>query len=122
MKFIVMVLAALAVAKVGMHEYFVRSATSEVIVLAYKDRAIAACQREASSGTPGTADVWSSPDKITLAIGKSSLPVYFWQVDHALWNARYKNPYLYLSAGGAPSSDTQCEFDVVAGRASITRL
>ncbi len=121
MKALVFFLALLATAKVGYQEYLVRSATNEVIVAAYRDRAITACQRDAKGSTLATAGAWSKPDSVRLVIGKSNLAVYFWQVDHALWQARFKNPYLHVAATDKRSS-IYCEFDIVHGSASVYRM
>jgi type IV secretory pathway TrbD component len=130
MKGLVALLLLLAAAKIGMHEYMVRSATNEVIILAYRDRAIAACQGDSAGAEIVPVTAWANP-RISLSIGKSNLGVYIWQVDHALWNARYKNPYLYLqvTAAGAgtgageaaPPGKTICEFDIVQDHATVYR-
>ena len=54
-------------------------------------------------------------------IGKSSIDVYPWQVDHALWNARYRNPYLLLTASQR-SATVSCEYDIVNAAASVSRM
>lgn len=121
MKILVVILAFLAAAKVGYQEYLVRSATHEVIVLAYRDRAISACQRDAVGLSLVSAGVWSQPQRIRLVIGKSNMDVFFWQTDHVLWNARYRNPYLVLSAVDKPGNFS-CEYDVVHGATSVVKL
>jgi len=120
MKTLVLALALLAIAKVGYQEYMVRSATNEVIVAAYRDRAISACQRDAGGQTLAAASAWAHPRSIKVLIGKNNLDVHIWQVDHALWNARYRNPYLFLAAGD--DARTFCEFDIVHGTASVFRM
>ncbi len=54
-------------------------------------------------------------------IGKGSLDVGLWQVDNALWTARYKNPYLFFTLQGRPQK-VFCEFDIVQGSASVYRM
>ena len=44
-------------------------------------------------------------------IGKSSIDVYPWQVDDPLWNARYRNPYLVLTASQRIAT-VSCEYDI----------
>lgn len=120
MKAVVVLLALLAALKIGYQEYLFRAATNEVIVAAYRDRAVAACQRDAKTQAAGTLQ-WARTNDVKLVIGKSNLDVYFWQVDHALWNARFKNPYLFLAAGERPAR-IYCEFDIVHGAASVFRM
>ena len=111
MKPLLIVLALLAAAKITHHEYLFRTSTREVIIQAYKERAVQACQKDALGTMLGVnPQTWSSPNSITLAIGKRNLEVHLWQVDHKLWNARYRNPYLFLTAG--PRSErVLCEYD-----------
>lgn len=121
MRAFVLLLMLLAAAKVGYSEYVFRTATNDVIITAYRERAIAACQRDAKGAAPGLAQAWARPDNIKLVIGKSNLDVYFWQVDHALWNARFRNPYLFVTATEYPTR-VYCEFDIVHGAASVFRM
>src|SRR5262245_987305 len=98
MKAIAIFLAFLAAAKLGYQEYLFRTATRDAIIGAYKEHAVQACQKDARSQTLGLgAQAWANPKTVRLAIGKSSVDVYPWQLDNALWNARYRNPYLYLT-------------------------
>ena len=120
MRALVLVLFLLAATKVGYHEYMYLVATNEVIVAAYRERAVGACQKDAKGQTLVPAAVWAKPQSLKLVIGKGNLDVYFWQVDHALWSARFRNPYLFLSAG--QDSRVYCEFDIVHGAASVFRM
>jgi len=126
MKVVIIILGLLAALKIGLAEYHFRAATRDVIVAAYKDRAIDACRRDAAKDARGQAAVvaasfWTKPSDIRLVIGRSELDVYPWQIDHHLWHARYRNPYLLLSSasGGAGSV---CEYDVVHNAALIHRM
>lgn len=122
MKFLAIVLGLLAATKLGYQEHMYRSATAEVIVTAYRERAIQACQRDPRNLLLATgAAAWARPAAISLAIGKAGLDVYPWQVDHALWNARFRNPYLFLTAN-QQAENTFCEFDIVNGTASVYRM
>ena len=120
MKALVVALVLLAAGKIGYHEYMFRRATNEVIVSAYRERAVTACQRDAKGQSLATASVWSNPKSVKLLIGKNNLDVFIWQVDHALWDARFRNPYLFLAAGD--SSRTYCEYDIVHGAAAVFRM
>ena len=122
MKPIVIVLALLAIAKVGYQEYLFRTSTMDVIINAYSSRAINACQRDArAQKMPATRQVWSRPASTKLVIGKSNLDVHFWQINSAMWNARYRNPYLFLVANHQ-RSNVFCEYDIVHGIASVYRM
>jgi hypothetical protein len=128
MKAIAIFLAFLAAAKLGYQEYLFRTATRDAIIGAYKEHAVQACQKDARSQTLGLgAQAWANPKTVRLAIGKSSVDVYPWQLDNALWNARYRNPYLYLTTSqrtgtGMGASTVNCEYDIVNAAASIWRM
>lgn len=122
MKIVVILLALLATMKFGHQEYLYRTSTNEVIIAAYRERAVQACGREPKSqNLAANVAAWTRPASIRLAIGKSNLDVYFWQTDHALWNARYRNPYLFLIADQTPAN-VFCEYDVINGVASVYRM
>ena len=121
MRVLVIVLALLAAAKIGLQEYLTATAKSEIIVAAYRDRAIAACEQAARAKRVDVKPAWATGSSVRLLIGKGSLDVPFWQVDHALWQARYKNPYLLFAMGAAPQP-VFCEFDIVQGSASVLRM
>ncbi|HEX2335612.1 MAG TPA: hypothetical protein VHI72_03985 [Hyphomicrobiaceae bacterium] len=122
MKPVVLFLALLAAVKLAHQEYLFRIGTRDAIVGAYKEHATEACQREARSTTPAlSAQAWVNPAAIRLVIGKNTLDVNLWQVDNALWNARYRNPYLVLTAG-QHSGTIYCEYDIVNAAAAVHRL
>ena len=113
MKTIVFLLALLVAAKLGYQEYLFRSGTRDAIIDAYREHAVQACQKDARSASLGVdRQAWSNPSSIKVMIGKSALDVYPWQTDHALWNARYRHPYLFLTTGKR-SSPVFCEYDIV---------
>jgi hypothetical protein len=117
----VLALALLAGLKVWAQDSVYRSATEQAIISAYRDRAIVACQRQplkdARGHTPLTA-VWANPSSIKLVIGNSALSVSIWEIDHQLWDARYKNLYLLLSAGEQAS--LVCTYDIGLGTAGLS--
>jgi len=117
----VMVLGLLAMGKVVTQDYLYRSGTRDVLISTYRERAITACQKDPRNlGLVGNASVWSKPGDIKVVIGKNDLEVWFWQIDNALWNARYRNPYLHLASGDR-TSGVSCEYDIVHGIASVNR-
>jgi len=80
MKVVVVILAVLAAAKVGLHEFLYRSATNDVIISAYRDRAVAACAKEPRALRSVQPTAWQQPGAIRLVIGKPNIDVYFWQI------------------------------------------
>lgn len=122
MKAIVIFLAALALAKVGYNEYLFRVAAQDALVAAYREQAALACQKDVRAIQMGISPLsWSNPASIRLVIGKSGVDVNFWQVDDERWAARYRNPYLFLSAGQR-SGTVHCEYDIVNASASVSRM
>jgi hypothetical protein len=122
MRTVVFLLALLVAAKLGYQEYLFRIGTRDAIISAYKEHAVQACQRDARSASLGVdRQAWSNPISVQVLIGKSALNVYPWQTDHALWSARYRHPYLFLTAG-RPSSPVFCEYDIVNAAASVGRM
>ena len=120
MRALVVALAVLAAAKIVNHERLYRQGVEEALVLAYRDRAMAACQSQepalvaAAAGAP----LWTQPTSLSVAIGRSDVDVQLWQIDDARWPARFKHPHLVLETG----PNDVCEFDVVEGRAYLRRL
>lgn len=121
MRIIVAILAVLAAGKVIYHEYLFRSAASDIIVAAYRDRAIRACRQRAGGTEPvSAAPLEASPD-IRLGIGNPRVDVSLWDTDNALWNARYANPYLFVTSKTGARA-VVCEYDVVHDRAAVGAL
>ena len=122
MRLVVIFLALLAAAKLGHQEYLFRTGTRDAIIGAYREHAVQACQRDArSSGLGLSPQAWASPRSVKLVIGKSSLDVYPWQTNHAMWNARYRNPYLLLTVSQG-SSAVRCEYDITSAAAAVSRM
>jgi hypothetical protein len=126
MRAIVIFLLLLAAGKLGYQEYLFRTATRDAIIGAYREHAVQACQNDTKGHAFGLAQqAWANPKTLRLVIGKSTLDVYPWQIDNALWNARYRNPYLLLTASQAASQRSvtvRCEYDIVNAAASISRM
>lgn len=118
MRLILLAIALIAVARFATYEYLDRTAKRDVIISAYKEHAIAACEREAAGVALG-AD-WAQPASVKLTIGKQELDVYVWQTRNRLWNARYRNAYLYLTPGKAGAT-VYCEYDISNDVASVHR-
>lgn len=122
MKPFVFLLALLAISKIGYQEYLFRTSAVDVIVNAYRNRATTACQRDAKiQHLPSSTAIWRNPAELRLAIGKPNIDVYIWQINSNLWNARYRNPYLFLTAKRR-TRDILCEYDIVHGVATVYKL
>lgn len=135
MRAFVLLLAVLAGLKIWASEQLFRSAAEEALVAAYRDRAVAACQREAAAprdypardakaviaAHAAAAQAWGKHADIRLVIGKRSVEVNIWDTDNALWNMRYKYPYLVLAAPAGTGLGA-CEYDITLGQTAITRL
>jgi hypothetical protein len=122
MRLFVLFLALLAAAKLGYQEYLFRTSARDAIIGAYREHAVIACQRDAKSHSLGVSQqAWANPLSIRLMIGKSTVDAYLWQLDNPMWNARYRNPYLFLSVGPA-SARLYCEYDIVNAAASVYRM
>ena len=122
MRLLVLALAILAGLKLWAQDTVYRSATEDALVAAYRDRAAAACQKDPARDarlTGAPAANWSSPAGIKLVIGDSNLSVQVWEVDHELWNARYRNPYLVLTPSDRAS--LVCTYDIGLGTAHVSR-
>jgi hypothetical protein len=116
----VLALALLAGLKIWAQDSVYRSATAEALVAAYRDRAIASCQKAPSKDARAASPVnWGSTPEIKLVIGNGGISVYIWEVDHELWNARFRNPYLVLSAHD--HANVACTYDIGRGTAEVSR-
>ncbi len=136
---LVLVLAVLAGVKVWTQERLYREGASDALLLAYRDRAIAACQMSAPDAPGGTADpigrlsgrsapastaslpLWTRPSSVALAIGRSSAQVSIWEINNELWPARFKHPHVVLTAKERLPYQV-CEYDVIEGRAYLAQL
>lgn len=124
LKAIVLVLALAATAKVGLKEYLFHTSASEVIAAAYRERAADSCRKHPRSNDFGlsAADAFGEDAHSSVLIGKPDLDVYLWQTDHPKWDARYRNPYLQLTAQSRTGGgQVVCEYDIVNARAHLRR-
>lgn len=120
MRAFVLFLALLVALKIWVQDSVYRAATQDALVAAYRARAAQACAASASPvpvPPDGAAIDWLKDDDARVAIGKPSVPVHFWQLDHELWDARFRQPYLVLSGGNGLS----CAYDLLADTAEIIR-
>ncbi len=119
MRALVLALALLAAAKIWVQDSFYRFATEEALVSAYRARAAIACASLAPASTASASDPdWATRAEPRLSVGNPALRVHLWQFDHEQWNARFRQPYLVLSAG---NPGVACTYDILAGTAEISR-
>lgn len=119
MRTLVIILMLMAAGKVLAVEYLHRAAGDELVVNAYRTRALETCSREARRKGLATAN-WKADTPITLEIGNRGAAAFVWQVDNPAWSQRFRHPYLHVTGdqGGQP---VQCLFDVIAGSAAVGR-
>ena len=75
MRALVLLLAVLAGAKVWTEERLYRQGAEEALLLAYRDRAIAACQSQQPTrvaSADAALPLWTRPASVALAIGRKS--------------------------------------------------
>jgi hypothetical protein len=109
MRALIIALALLAAAKVWVQDSIFRTAAEDAIELAYRARAADACAHLSAAD-------WSAGVESRMRVGNPDLPVHLWQFDHELWNARFRQPYLVLTA---PSPQLSCTYDILAGTAAL---
>jgi hypothetical protein len=109
MRFIAVILILLAGGKVGYQEYLYRASTSEVMVTAFKEQAVAACQRDATAAGLADRAAWANPAQVWFGVGNPRAEVSVWQIDHARWSERYRTPFLGTHARrrSAPTISTR---------------
>ena len=120
---LVFVLALLAGLKIWAQERLYRQGAEDALILAYRERAIAACQSQApDAAMPADAPLplWTRPASVDLVIGRSSAAVSVWEVGNELWPARFKHPHVVLTAA-EQQWRARCEYDVIEGRAYLTQ-
>jgi len=127
-RLLVLLLAILAGIKVWTQERLYREGAQDALILAYRDRAIAACQMSAPdssvghpTASPASLPLWTRPASVALVIGRSNARVSIWEVNSALWPARFKHPHVVLTASDR-LPHAVCEYDVIEGRAYLTQL
>lgn len=122
MRALVLALALLAGLKIWIQDSVYRTATGDALLAAYRSRAADACAAVGGTlpagGYKQSAADWSQAAEPRVAVGNPAVQVRIWDVDNELWNARFRQPYIVLSAEAAGLS---CAYDILAGTASITR-
>jgi hypothetical protein len=116
---LVVTLAVLAGAKIFAQDRLYREGAEDALIRAYSERAKAACQSQALPGP--SSPLWTRPASVDLAIGRSSADVHIWQLYDAQWPVRFKHPHVVLTAPGGGAAPV-CEYDVIEGRAYVSRM
>jgi hypothetical protein len=121
MRLLVVLLVLMATTKVATLEWLHRAASDDVIVSAYRPRALEACAVQGQRLTPAVdTKSWTTDTAIHLEIGRRGKSVAVWQVNDPAWTERFRNPYLHLDSQGA-SGRVRCAYDIVNGQASAKR-
>ncbi len=121
MRILVVVLATLAAVKIYAQDQMYRTAVTQALVSAYRERAISACQKDRTNQPRNLAQLlWANPTAITVSIGRSDLNVGLWTTDLDLWNAAYKKPYLVLEPTD-PLTPLKCTYDITSGAARVSQ-
>jgi hypothetical protein len=121
MRTLALFLVVVAMTKVTAVQWLYRSASDDVIVNAYRPRALEACGRDGRRVLGLDASIWAQPTQIHLEIGQRVSGVQLWQVDDPAWPQRWRNPFLHLTAG-ANGAQYQCIYDVMGGTASASKI
>jgi hypothetical protein len=116
MRAVVLALAILAGVKIWTQDRLFRAATEDALIAAYRDRAVAACGKDAGRN----AAAWLRPASVRLQIGRPDVAVDIWDVHNALWDVRYKQPVLLVSTT-EEAGPAECIYDVTIGAATVRR-
>lgn len=122
MRKILLGLVVLAGAKVWYQDHTYRTAMGEAVVEAYRERAIEVCRRNApkrAGGAREDAAAWGAASSIEAVIGNPEIDVALWDTQNPLWNQRFRDPHLILTAakGGGTA---RCAYDVHEGGAKLS--
>jgi hypothetical protein len=121
MRAFVLALALLAALKIWAQDTSFRNAAEQALVVAYRERAVTACQKEPqkshiSPELAAFATDWSNGIEIHLATKGGAYRL--WQLDEEAWSTHAKTLHLVLTSGAVGLT---CTFDLAAGTAEITR-
>ena len=122
MRTLVVILVLMAAGKVATVQWLHRTTTDDVIVNAYRPRALDACSLDAQRlDVAGRPAPWTAETPIRLEIGTRAVRLQVWQVDHPAWAQRFRNPYLQLETGQA-AARVRCAYDILNGTAVATQI
>lgn len=123
MRILVVIIALLAGIKVWTQDHAYRTAMSDALIAAYRERAVQTCHRltakpETVKAARLAPNPWTASHAATVVIGNASASVALWDIDNPLWNVRYRHPQLVLTGSGPLAA--ACSYDVVAGVARVS--
>jgi len=123
MRFIVIVLVLLASLKVWTQDRMYRSVMGDALVSAYRDRAVEVCRKQTARKAPvaaasAVASLWSINSAAEVRLGDPDVDVAIWDTQNPLWEQRFRNPHLILTAAGEPGA--HCAYDLHAGVATLS--
>jgi hypothetical protein len=123
MRILVVIIALLAGIKVWTQDHAYRTAMSDALIAAYRERAVQTCHRltakpETVKAARSAPNPWTASHAATVVIGNASASVALWDIDNPLWNVRYRHPQLVLAGSGPLAA--ACSYDVVAGVARVS--
>jgi hypothetical protein len=121
MRTILLGLILLAGMKVWFQEHAYRAAMADAVVEAYRQRAIEVCRRSAMKRSGGSRDdganAWGAASSAEAVIGNPDISVAIWDTENPLWNQRFRDPHLILTASGI--GGPRCAYDVREGGATL---
>ena len=91
------------------------------MVSAFKEQAVAACQRDATAAGLADRAAWANPAQVWFGVGNPSADVSVWQIDHARWGERYRTPYCSCDGRGMRGRAV-CAYDLDARRTMVLPL
>jgi hypothetical protein len=123
MRFVVILLVLLASLKVWTQDRVYRSVMGDALVEAYRDRAIEVCRKQTAKQAPvisanTVASLWNGNSGAEVTVGDPAVDVAIWDTENPLWQQRFRNPHLILTATGEPSA--HCAYDLRAGIATLS--
>jgi len=114
-------LILLAVGKVWFQDHTYRTAMSDAVVEAYRDRAVEVCRLSASRRATASRDVaatiWGPASKAEAVIGNPDIRVAIWDTENPLWSQRFRDIQLVLTS---TNGGTRCAYDVRHGAATLS--
>jgi hypothetical protein len=122
MRTVVFGLILLAVGKVWFQDHTYRTAMTDAVVEAYRDRAVEVCRLSASRRAPGSREVvgaaaWGPSSKAEAVVGNPSVSVAIWDTENPLWSQRFRDLQLVLTS---MNSAMRCTYDVRHGAATLS--
>lgn len=121
MRFLVAILVIVAAAKVAVRDHLSKAGLAEAVITAHRERAVDTCRIEGQAARDQAAvRAIGSPTNISMRTGDPTRHVMLWQIDHADWHLRYRNPQLVLTHDKRAGRFV-CVYDVLLSTAILMR-